>query len=66
MRELLSKIISKFKKQKSKNSFDAYSYLERDIRQKRVNENWTINMLSEYYGYSENFLRTLLDHLNIK
>jgi len=40
--------------------------MERELRQRRITEKWSINMLSDYYECSENQMRQLLDYFNIK
>lgn len=41
-------------------------FVQRELMQKRNVEKWTINMLSHYYGCTEQELRSYLDYYNIK
>ena len=43
-----------------------YYWNERELKQKRVCDNWTISMLAEYYEVNEYFMREVLDFYNIK
>lgn len=42
------------------------NYDEREIRQKRITEKWTADMIAEYYKVSPKFMREVLEYYSIQ
>ena len=65
---MISKLKRKFKSffNKTKKWAPYHKWNSRDLRQKRVCENWSVLMLAEYYNINEYSMREVLDFYNIK
>lgn len=67
MKNFVMNVWRKFKRTKRKTEdILCYAILERELRQRRITEKWTINMLSDYYGCTEIEMRNILDTFSIK
>lgn len=71
MKKLLKKIKMKLKepfKTLNKEIKDVVfiNYDERELRQKRITEKWTPDMIAEYYKVSPNFMKEVLEYYNIR
>lgn len=63
---MFKKIKTKFKSLFKQNpKWYPYYWNERELKQKRVCEKWSIHMLSEYYEVDEYFMREVLDFYSI-
>lgn len=65
---MINTLIKKFKSffNKTKKWSPYYKWNERDLKQKRTCEKWSVLMLAEYYNISEYSMREVLDFYSIK
>lgn len=67
MKNFILSIWKKVKRtKKTTKNLLCFAILERELRQRRITERWSINMLSDYYSCSENEMREILDNFKIQ
>ena len=67
IKRFISKLLDKVKRKKSDLSFSFSSmFVERELRQRRIAEKWSVNMMADYYSCTEDQMREVLDYYNIQ